>query len=112
MNKKSDGVWEYVTGGKSATLSAELANKLTSALSPLEAFDFLSASESAQFSKEAGKTTVSFFNQDNSKSAEVELVEKGSDYWAKNSTKSDLYKIASYKLSDVLLTWDKITKPQ
>lgn len=108
--KTQDAKWQAEGGSKKAVLEESAANQLLAAFNPLEATDFLTEKESKEFNSAGNKTIVSVYGSEQKPLAEILLLKKDSDYWARVEDKPTFYKIASYKLSDILLTYDEVFK--
>lgn len=110
--KTQDGKWQAEGSGKTTLLEDEAANRLLTAFNPLEATGFLNEAESKEFEKSSNKTTVRIYDSSQNILAEILLLKKENDYWAQVLEKETIYKIASYKLSDILLDYDEIFKEE
>lgn len=110
ITKTQDGKWQAEGGSKKAILEDSTANQLLSAFGSLEATDFLNEAESKEFANAGNKIIVSVYDSNQKPLAEILLLKKDSDYWAQVAEKQTFYKIASYKLSSIILTYDEVFK--
>lgn len=110
VTKTQDGKWQAEGSGKKTVLEDSTANQLLSAFGPLEATDFLTEKESKEFENAGNKTIVSVYDSNQKPLAEILLLKKDSDYWAQVAERQIFYKIVSYKLSGILLSYNEVFK--
>lgn len=112
ITKTQDGKWQAQGSSKKTILEDATANRLFVALNPLEASDFLNKEQEAEFKKAADKTILRVIDTENKALAEVKLLKRDADWWAAVEGKEVYYQILSYKLSDVLLSYDELFKEE
>lgn len=97
--------WTAKSSDKTKALDDTTINRLFAALNPLEATDFLNSEEQKEFKKK-DKDVLRIIGNDNQKIFQMDLYRKDSDWWAQVEGREVYYKIASYKLSDIILSKD------
>lgn len=105
---KDENGWKAEKSGKTATLDETTANRLLAAFNPMEASGFLNEDGKKEFQDAKDKTIIRVFGDNGETMAEINLLEKESEWWLQAKGKEIFYKIPTYKLSDIFLKDDEI----
>lgn len=108
--KNQSGKWQMEGSGRTAVLEETIASRFFAALNPLEAADFLTENESMTFKKEGEKIVFRLSGKENEKIAEINLLKKGDEWWGQVDGMDIFYKLSAYKLSDLILSYEKVFK--
>jgi hypothetical protein len=105
--KRIENGWQAESGAKTTKLDETAVNRMFSALQPLEASGFLDEEKQKEFKEKGDKTVVRIFGRDGNVIAEIVLLKRDNEWWAKVKGKNVIYKVPLYKISDIVLE-DKV----
>ena len=107
---KNEGMWIAERLGKTSHLDETTLNSLFASIDPLKASGFLNEQEQKEFQDASKQTAIRIFGDNKTIIAEITMLKKENEWWAKINGQDSFYKIPLYKLSNIFLTDEEIFK--
>ena len=105
-----DGSWQARRQGNNFVVKAEVIDSLFNNLSPLQADEIVLTDDKKDKFKQSSRVYQITFYLKGSKQLDLHLVKQDNDWLVKTSQSDDIYLVSGFRLADVVLKWEKITK--